>query len=71
MAGDSDQLPAFDGDLERWVRRTCEVAHHMNTSLGPGFWELTSRSNLPPPDLAAVERRDGILTALQRYDGHG
>ncbi|MCK9929925.1 hypothetical protein MXD62_22635 [Frankia sp. Mgl5] len=51
-----EQLPAYDGDLRRWLCATCEAAHRMNASFGPGYWELTSRSDLPP-DLAAAEQR--------------
>jgi AcrR family transcriptional regulator len=50
------RLPDFDGDLDSWLRRTCEEAHRMNKTIGPGFWELTSRADLPS-DLAATERR--------------
>lgn len=48
------ELPAYGGDVPRWLRATCDAAHRMNDSIGPGYWELTSRSELPP-DLAAVQ----------------
>lgn len=51
-----EQLPAFDGDLSGWLRATCDAAHRMNATIGPGFFELASRRDLPP-DLAAAERR--------------
>lgn len=50
------QLPAYGGDPRAWLRHTCEVAHRMNATIGPGFFELASRNDLPP-DLAAAERR--------------
>ena len=56
MAGYTEQLPDYDGDLESWLRATCDTVHRMNSSFGPGFWELTARADLPP-DLAATERR--------------
>ncbi|CUU56970.1 regulatory protein, tetR family [Parafrankia irregularis] len=48
------ELPAYEGGTEHWLRATCEAAHRMNDSIGPGYWELASRSELPP-DLAAVQ----------------
>ena len=50
------QLPNYAGNLHDWLRATCEEAHRMNSTIGPGFFDLASRSDLPP-DLAAVERR--------------
>lgn len=50
------QLPAYDGDPYGWVAATCQAAHRMNATIGPGFFELASRTDLPP-DLAAAERR--------------
>lgn len=50
------QLPSYGGDLRGWLRDTCDAAHRMNAVIGPGFFELTSRSDLPT-DLADVERR--------------
>ncbi len=49
------ELPGYDGDRDGWLRSTCDAVHRMNSSVGPGFWELTSRPDLPP-DLAATER---------------
>jgi AcrR family transcriptional regulator len=56
MVNYRDQLPGLSGDLNDWLRETCEAAHRMNAVIGPGFFELASRSNLPT-DLAEVERR--------------
>lgn len=55
MSGYRDQLPRFDGDVERWLRETCLTAHRMNSTIGPGFFELASRADLAP-ELAAVEK---------------
>jgi len=57
------QLPAYRGDVQRWLRTTCDEAHRMNAVIGPGFFELASRTDLPP-DLAAAERR-----RLQEFRG--
>ncbi len=57
------QLPAYAGDVQRWLRATCDAAHRMNAVIGPGFFELASRKDLPP-DLAAAERR-----RLQEFRG--
>lgn len=43
-------------DVEAWLRATCEAAHHMNARYGPGYWELTSRTDLPTA-LAALEHK--------------
>ncbi len=56
MAGYGRKLPEFDGDLNGWLRATCAEAHRMNSVIGPGFFELASRTDLPP-DLARSERR--------------
>ncbi|MCP9273659.1 TetR/AcrR family transcriptional regulator [Mycolicibacterium arenosum] len=50
------RLPDYDGDLDGWLRETCQAAHRMNAVIGPGFFELASRSDLPT-DLADVEHR--------------
>lgn len=50
------QLPRYDGDLDGWLRITCAEAHRMNAAIGPGFFELASRSHLPV-DLARSERQ--------------
>jgi AcrR family transcriptional regulator len=50
------QLPSYDGDLQDWLRDTCEAAHRMNAIIGPGFFELASRTDLPT-DLTDVEQR--------------
>lgn len=49
-------LPRYDGDLRSWLRATCDAAHRMNSTIGPGFFELASRLDLPA-ELAAVEGR--------------
>jgi AcrR family transcriptional regulator len=49
------ELPAYGGDINAWLGQTCDSAHRMNAASGPGFWELTSRTNLPP-ELEATER---------------
>lgn len=69
-AGMSDyehQLPEYSGDVESWLRATCDAIHRMNTATGPGFWELVSRSNLPA-ELADLERtrRRHFKTQVQR-----
>ncbi|MDT5138262.1 MAG: hypothetical protein QOD58_2524 [Mycobacterium sp.] len=54
-----EQLPHFahfDGDFDSWLRATCNAAHRGNSTIGPGFFELASRSDLPP-DLAVIEER--------------
>jgi AcrR family transcriptional regulator len=60
------RLPRYTGDLPGWLRETCETAHRMNATIGPGFFELSSRSDLPA-DLAAAEqrRRDELRGAMQ------
>jgi len=49
------ELPDYDGDINAWLRQTCDSAHRMNAASGPGFWELTSRTNLPA-ELESTER---------------
>jgi AcrR family transcriptional regulator len=56
MAEYQSELPGYDGDLNSWLRATCDATHRMNTAVGPGFWELTSRLDLPP-GLAETEIR--------------
>lgn len=56
MAGYRDGLPVYDGDLEGWLRQSCQAAHRMNSTIGPGFFELASRTDLAP-DLVDVENR--------------
>ena len=67
MANYEHDLPAYEGGLEHWLRATCEAAHRMNASFGPGYWELTSRADLPP-DLAETEhkRRQDRRNAMSR-----
>lgn len=56
MSGYRQQLPEFDGAPQAWLRATCDAAHRMNATIGRGFFELASRTDLPP-ELAAAERR--------------
>jgi AcrR family transcriptional regulator len=65
MANYRLQLPLYDGDLTSWLRATCESAHRMNATIGPGFFDLASRSDLPP-DLREVEaqRRSAFREAM-------
>jgi AcrR family transcriptional regulator len=49
-------LPEYNGDLHDWLRSTCDAVHRMSAGYGPGFWELTFRSDLPP-DLAQLEKK--------------
>lgn len=56
MVNYRERLPDYVGNLHDWLRATCEEAHRMNSTIGPGFFDLASRSDLPP-ELAAVERR--------------
>ncbi|MCK9902103.1 hypothetical protein CC117_20515 [Parafrankia colletiae] len=55
MVNYMQNLPGYDGEVEGWLRSTCEAAHRMNAAIGPGFWELMSRSDLPP-EFDAVQR---------------
>lgn len=57
MTNYREGLPRYDGrDLHVWLRATCVAAHRMNSTIGPGFYELASRPDLPV-DLVAVEGR--------------
>jgi AcrR family transcriptional regulator len=54
-----EQLPRFahfDDNLDSWLRATCNAAHRGNSTIGPGFFELASRGDLPA-DLAIIEER--------------
>lgn len=49
-------LPPYrGGDWRSWLDELCMTAHRMNDSCGAGFWELTTRRDLPP-ELLAIER---------------
>ena len=53
----SEQIPGYDGgDWRRWLQQLCAAVHRMNGSYGPGYWELTTRRDLPS-ELAAAERK--------------
>jgi AcrR family transcriptional regulator len=56
MVNYRQQLPSFTGQLDGWLRATCTEAHRMNAAIGPGFFDLASRSDLPL-ELAAIEDR--------------
>jgi AcrR family transcriptional regulator len=63
-----EQLPEFaGGDWRTWLRDLCIAAHRMNASYGPGYWELTTRRDLPA-ELEEVERnrRRARRTAMTR-----
>lgn len=51
-----EQLPSYEGPWRTWLQHLCQAAHKMQARYGPGYWELTSRSDLAP-EIAAVERR--------------
>ena len=50
-------LPTFEGGWHAWLRGICDAAHEMQAGYGPGYWELTSRTDLPPEIVAVEERR--------------
>jgi AcrR family transcriptional regulator len=56
LAGYREGLPAYAGDRDSWLRATCEAAHRGNSTIGPGFFELASRTDLSR-DLAVIEER--------------
>jgi len=63
-------LPSFEGGWETWLRGVCDAAHEMQAGYGPGYWELTSRTDLPP-EIAAIEgrRRTRRHEAMARIAG--
>jgi AcrR family transcriptional regulator len=63
-------LPSFEGGWEAWLRGVCDAAHEMQAGYGPGYWELTSRTDLPP-EIAAIEgrRRTRRHEAMARIAG--
>lgn len=74
-------LPAYGGgDWRVWLDQLCRAVHRMNDSCGPGFWELSTRYDLPPELSAIEEQRRGarreVMTALamtlwSAASGHG
>ena len=64
-------LPSFEGVWIAWLRAVCNAAHEMQASYGPGYWELISRTDLPP-EIAAVEERRGLRRrkAMDRIARH-
>jgi AcrR family transcriptional regulator len=63
MANYRDGLPRYSGDLSAWLRATCDAAHRMNSTIGPGFFELASRPDLPAELAAAEGRRRAAFAA--------
>ncbi|SEO82372.1 TetR/AcrR family transcriptional regulator [Trujillonella endophytica] len=63
----AQELPAYDGDLERWVAALCRTAHQLNASHGPGYWEFTSRADLPA-ELAASQHQRRLLQRATARD---
>src|ERR1700722_1299332 len=63
-------LPSFEGGWETWLRGVCDAAHEMHAGYGPGYWELTSRTDLPP-EIVAIEgrRRTRRHEAMARIAG--
>jgi AcrR family transcriptional regulator len=63
-------LPTFEGGWNAWLRGICDAAHEMQAGYGPGYWELTSRTDLPA-EIAAVEgrRRRRRHNAMARIAG--
>jgi AcrR family transcriptional regulator len=55
MAWYGRELPTYGGDWELWLRATCDVTHEINSVIGPGFFELSSKSDLPL-ELVETER---------------
>ncbi len=49
-------LPSYEGEWRTWLQGLCHAAHKIQAGYGPGYWELITRSDLPP-EIAAVEKR--------------
>jgi AcrR family transcriptional regulator len=64
MAWYGRELPTYSGDWESWLRTTCNVTHEINSVIGPGFFELSSKSDLPL-ELVETER-----SRRESYHGH-
>lgn len=66
-----ESLPSFEGDWKAWLRQLCDTAHKTQAGYGPGYWELISRTDLPP-EIAAVEERRGVRRrrAMERIARH-
>lgn len=62
-----ENLPEADGDWRAWLHDLCRSAHKMQARYGPGYWELTSRTDLPA-EVRAVEadRRTARRRAMGR-----
>jgi AcrR family transcriptional regulator len=65
ITGYRSQLPSLEGDVLAWLRATCESAHRMNSTIGPGFFELASRTDLPP--ISRRPRRVGARSSGARW----
>ena len=65
-----EQLPPYADPWESWLTDLCDAAHRMQADYGPGYWELISRTDLPP-EVAAVEvrRRVRRRDAMARIAG--
>ena len=66
-----ESLPPFEGDWKTWLRQLCDAVHKTQAGYGPGYWELTSRTDLPL-EIAAVEERRGVRRrrAMERIADH-
>lgn len=61
-------LPPYEGeDLAGWIDALCRTAHRLNASHGPGYWEFTSRTDLPP-ELAASQHQRRLLQRATARD---
>lgn len=66
-----ERLPAYErGDWRPWLDSLCVAVHRMNGSYGPGYWELTTRRDLPG-ELASMEERRRLArrAAMNRLAG--
>jgi AcrR family transcriptional regulator len=64
-----EHIPSYDGgDWGDWLRALCLSVHRMHDSYGPGYWELTTRRDLPE-EIAAAEasRRQLRRAAMDRF----
>ena len=55
------QLPAYDGDRDSWLRATCDTAHRMNATIGPGFF------NSPPAEISHLIWRRWQPNACENF----
>jgi AcrR family transcriptional regulator len=66
MADAARDLPPYEGDLEGWVLATCRAAHQINSAIGPGFFEMSSRADLAPELLETERGRRESVRAMAR-----